>query len=179
MAENVTPHATLLGQTLQLLPVACRALHARHGRWSGEITVSAARFAPVRALARLIGLPREVSATRFALVTEQLASGRTRWTREIGRQRISSHLWAQDGLLVESLGPVRVASRLNAGPEGMTQTVVSQHLFGVPIPPRAWAKVTAREWQDKGLYHFDISVSLPIAGRLVAYRGWLDTSRGG
>ena len=50
----------------------------------------------------------------------------------------------------------------------------------VPLP-RAWApRAVAREGVDAlGRFCFDVAINVPIAGRLVRYRGWLAPVRHG
>ncbi|MGN6280267.1 DUF4166 domain-containing protein [Frateuria sp.] len=47
-------------------------------------------------------------------------------------------------------------------------------LLGLPLP-RAWfGAVRSRSSAQAGRYVFDIDTHLPLVGRLVAYRGWLE-----
>ena len=44
---------------------------------------------------------------------------------------------------------------------------------GRPLPGALCPRIAAREWEAGGRFHFDVEIALPLAGRLVRYRGWL------
>ena len=69
-------------------------------------------------------------------------------------------------------------SRASSAEDGaIVWRVVRVHALGVPLPARWFRSVRARESAgDDGRYHFDVSASMPIAGLLVHYRGWLDVA---
>lgn len=171
----MTPYAVLLGDRMAALPPACRALHAGFGAFEGRITVTPADAGALRLLARAMGLPRAARDVPFRLVTEADGQG-ARWTREIGSTRMVSRLDAtKDGLLAERLGLIRVDTRLVPEAGGLRLAAEQVMMLGVPLPRALWPRVAAREWQEAGLYRFDVSIALPLLGRLVSYTGHLHT----
>ena len=47
-------------------------------------------------------------------------------------------------------------------------------VFGVPLPRLARATMAAGASVSEGIYRFDVSAAMPIAGLLVHYRGQLE-----
>ncbi|EBA09670.1 DUF4166 domain-containing protein [Sagittula stellata] len=157
------------------LPPACKALHAGFGAFDGRITVTPADTRGMRLLARVMGLPPAARNVPFRLVTEPDGQG-ARWIREIGETRMVSRLFATvDGLLAERLGLARVDTRLVTEAGGLRLVTERVAMLGMPVPRALWPRVVAREWQDGGLYRFDVAIALPLLGRLVSYTGQLDT----
>jgi hypothetical protein len=85
-----------------------------------------------------------------------------------------SRLWARDGRLHERLGLVTFAFRLQANEGAIEWTVERVHALGLPLPPRWFDGVAARESESDDRYTFDVRATLPLVGLLVRYRGWLD-----
>jgi hypothetical protein len=83
-------------------------------------------------------------------------------------------MWASDGLLCERLGLVTFAFALAVADGILTWQVRRVRALGVPLPARWFEGVRACESEVAGRYHFDVRASLPLAGMLVHYRGWLD-----
>jgi hypothetical protein len=46
-------------------------------------------------------------------------------------------------------------------------------MFGVPIPRVFAPKISAREWQANDRFQFEVEASMPMIGKVIAYRGWL------
>jgi len=46
-------------------------------------------------------------------------------------------------------------------------------VLGLRLPAAWFEGVSARESEHDDRYHFDVGASLPLAGLLVRYRGWL------
>lgn len=81
--------------------------------------------------------------------------------------------WERQGLLCERLGLVEFAFRLSASEGVLAWHVASVRALGLPLPASAFHAVQARESESGGRYRFDVSATLPLAGLLVHYRGWL------
>lgn len=100
--------------------------------------------------------------------------GRETWVRHVRGQAMRSTLRGGDGVLVERLGPVEFAFRLRNAHGAILWTVAKVRLFGaVPLPTSWFSDVQARESERDGRYCFEVSASLPLAGLLVRYTGWL------
>jgi hypothetical protein len=164
----------VLGSQLDTVASSVRRLHLHEsgGTYSGEVEVTQGRGIFAALCARAMRLPpagRGPIAVDIAVV-----DGTERWTRHIGGQAMRSLLWARDGLLCERIGQVTLRFELRAEASAIVWQAVGARWLGLPLPPGAFARVFARECEDAGRYHFDVSATLPLIGLLVSYRGWLD-----
>jgi len=169
----------LLGDAFDELAPRVRALHTHPGtrRYRGGIEVERGRHPLARCAAWLTHLP---PAGRAPLEVEIVADADGEcWTRRVGSHAMRSRLRAHGGLLREYLGPVRFEFRLHAVDGGVAWTVVGVRAFGLPLPARWFRGVDARGGETDGRYTFDVRASLPFAGLLAHYRGWLDVDGGG
>jgi hypothetical protein len=171
-----TPYAQLLGPAMASLPEPCRAIHDGFGRFTGRISVQPAQLGVLRLLTRLMGMPGAAHDIPFEFETSAWGEG-ARWTRRIGAQVMVSRQRAMDdGTLAETIGPMTLAARVIADPDGLRLETAWLRVFGVAVPRFLWPQVTTREWASKGRYHFDINITLPMIGvRVIAYCGHLHT----
>lgn len=174
----------LLGADFDRLPGPVRRLHLRAGAacYAGEVQVDRGPHPLARLCAWATRLP---PASAGPLQVEIVAAdGREAWTRHIGGRAMPSRLWAgrgaMAGLLCERLGLVVFGFALTVEPGAHGAQIVWRvrrlRVFGLlPLPARWFDGVEARESVDgEGRYHFDVRAALPLAGRLVHYRGWLE-----
>jgi hypothetical protein len=77
--------------------------------------------------------------------------------------------------VVESFGPCAFDLTLTPEDDRLVYRVQGWRLLGVPMP-RAWAPttVTHEKIDAEGRFAFDVEIGLPVAGRMVRYRGWLE-----
>jgi hypothetical protein len=164
---------TLLGDRFDALPPRVRALHLRHGvqHLAGEVDVERGRSWLSRLCAWATRLP---PAGRGPIAVEIATTpAGEQWTRRIANHAMRSRLWARDGLLCERLGLVTFGFRLDVEDSAIVWRVVRVHALGVPLPVAWFAGVEAREFQQADRYCFEVAAALPVAGRLLRYRGWL------
>lgn len=163
----------LLGAGFEALPPRVRALHLHEGvqRLSGEVEV----VRGTRWLSRLFGRATRLPPAGSAPITVEIIAlpGLERWTRRIAGHAMPSRLWPHDGLLCEKLGLVTFAFRLRVEGGAIAWQVERVQVFGLPLPAAWFDGVAARESEHDGRYHFDVAATLPLAGLLVRYRGWL------
>ena len=57
--------------------------------------------------------------------------------------------------------------------DALVWRVARVRVSGLPLPARWFSGVSARESQHDDRYHFEVAATLPLAGLLVRYRGWL------
>lgn len=163
----------LLGDAFSALATPVRRLHLRQGRatYEGEVVVERGTGVLARWCAWATRLP---PAGRGGITVAIDASGtRESWTRQVGGHAMRSRLWAADSLLCERLGLVTFGFELGVEQDQLTWRVARVRVLGIPLPPRAFARVSAREGEEGGRYTFDVTAALPIVGPLVHYRGWL------
>ena len=141
---------------------------------SGRAEVDGATHAPARLLRRLLTLPEPGSGQAIALTIERHAD-HERWIRGFARGRMSSTLRAGQGLpLRERLGPVTLHFSLRREGDAIDWQLRRVSLLGLPLPPAFCGKVLSRSGARDGHYTFEIDAHLPLLGRLIAYRGWLE-----
>jgi hypothetical protein len=163
----------LLGAAFDALPPRVRILHLREGvqRLSGEVEV----VRGTRWSSRLCAWATRLPPAGNAPITVEIvaAPGNERWTRHVAGHSMPSRLWSSHGLLCERLGLVTFGFRLGAEDGAIVWRVEQVNVFGLRLPAAWFEGVAARESERDGLYHFDVAASLPLAGLLVRYRGWL------
>jgi hypothetical protein len=95
------------------------------------------------------------------------------WTRDYGPLRMVTRQWAHQGLLVEAMGPYRVAFRLEEDEDGLRFQFVRAWFGLMPVPRimalRVEADATAGP-ADK-CWRIDVRIFAPLAGLLVRYEG--------
>jgi len=169
----------VLGERFDRLPPTVRALHdvERPSTWHGEADVERG----TTLIARLVGWIARLPPTSRALplvVTFTPDGSGEQWRRSFGRHVFPTYQSAGDGVILERIGPTTVALKPAAGPDGLTLSVAGLSVFGIPMPAAIWPAVTTREHEVDGRYHFEVEGVLPLAGRLVHYRGWLEPADG-
>lgn len=176
VAPVPTMYRQLLGAPFDALAPSLRALHARNGRHRYHGKVEVDRGAGL--LAWLCAVATRLPPAGRGPIKVEIVSdaGRERWTRVFSHRPMRSRLWARDGLLCERLGLATFGFRLHIEAGAIVWRVVRVRVLGVPLPARWFSRVQAREYDSKGRYHFDVTAALPLAGRLVHYRGWLDAA---
>ena len=82
---------------------------------------------------------------------------------------------APGGLIEERFGALAVRMQLTARGDGLDMAPVSATWHGIPLPKSVLPRIKAEERVDEGGRHrFDVEIAVPLAGRLVAYRGYLE-----
>jgi hypothetical protein len=76
--------------------------------------------------------------------------------------------------LVERVGPIATRLRLEGSTEGLTLHAEAAHWRGVPLPGWLTPRAQASERADGDVHVFDVAVSLPLIGQIIAYTGRLD-----
>jgi hypothetical protein len=167
----------VMGEGFDRLPEVTRRLH--RGRPAiiaiGEAEVETAANLMGRLVAATFGLPRTPGKQPVRVVIES-RDGREHWTRFFGDTPMRSIMSAAPGNLIEErLGPFSLRMRLVPRSGGLDMERVSGRLFGVPLPGFLLPEVTATERIDDYRRHaLDVEISVPLVGRLVHYKGWLE-----
>jgi hypothetical protein len=129
----------------------------------------------VGGLARLAGFPPEGAAVPVRL---RIREGASRWERDFDGHRMCSQQ-----RLVEYKGQMLIAERFDGQPlevwmrlepytNGLRYVSVAARIWGIPIPaPQVKASVKG---DLPGRIRTEIDIQLPLIGRLVRYRGWLE-----
>lgn len=172
---------TCLGKDFTRLPPPVRALHAvvRQRHWTGRAEITRGPTGLARLIAALFRFPSAAKDVRVSV--HMVRSGATEtWTRHFADQRFRSHLTpdtSRPGRMWERFGPFRFAIDLQADATRLSYPVSAGTCFNVPLPKWLLPRSETHEAiDDMGRATFDVALSLPLAGLIVRYRGWLTPS---
>jgi len=178
IAQPLPLYARVMGERFGRLPPAVRAMHAvlRDGGASGRATVTRGRHPLARLIARVVGFPPEGEHALHVHFQER--DGVETWTRCFSSHAFHSRLSQRGKRLVERFGPLSFGFDLPSDGRGLTMVMRGWRLLGLPLPLMFAPRSEAREWEEEGRFHFDVSIALPLIGPIVHYRGWLDSDPG-
>jgi len=168
-------YRSLLGERFDRLPAALREVHGEAGTasFAGRCDVERGEGFISSLLGLVTRLPPAGREIPIEVVLRRDAGGET-WTRRFAGHAMRSRLREHDGLLVEALGLARFAFALEADDAGrIAWRLRGVRALGLPLPLSWFERVEAREWDQDGDYRFEVRASVPVAGLLVHYRGWL------
>ncbi|RRN75587.1 SDR family oxidoreductase [Agrobacterium deltaense] len=169
----------LLGPAFDDLPPRLRELHdSKDARqWSGVAEIRRGQGMLARMISALVGFPQAAKQVPVS-VTFTPEKGKERWTRNFGGRRFSSTQSAGMGkdqyLLAERFGIVTVALALVLDGGRLALIPRRWHVLGVPLPGFLLPKGRSFESEENGRFHFDVEISLPFIGLVVAYKGTLE-----
>ncbi len=182
--RNDTPAAvpifeTVAGQAFDDLPASLQLFHSQTGphNWRGEAKAVAANTLLGKLIAKIVGLNLKSGDWPLDVRVTPDHEGEI-WERSFGPHRFKSRFTAGTGknerLMVEKFGPAKIGlalviedGRLRLIPRRVT-------LFGVPLPGFMLPKEDSYEFEENGRFHFNVSVKIPLAGRIAHYQGWLE-----
>jgi hypothetical protein len=143
---------------------------------SGRASVKRGHGIVSRLVGRLMGFPPATDDVPV-VVRFEATDGEEVWTRTFGRQSFSSRQYAGRGrwkhLLCERFGPLAFAMALVAENGRLTLVLRHWRAFGVPLPLWLCPRSDAYETSVDGRFRFHVAISLPLAGLIVRYEGWL------
>ena len=159
------------------LPGPVQRMHGSAARIvaRGKADVEGDNNVIARMLRRVLRLPSPGMQQTLEVCIERDGSRET-WTRRFARGHMRSVLNrdTESVNLLERLGPVTLRFQLHHDANGIDWDLNRVSIFGLSMP-RAWfGQVLSRSSACDGRYAFSIDTHLPLAGRLVAYRGWLE-----
>ncbi len=168
-------YARIMGPRFADLAPSVAALHGvlRDAGAHGRAVVRRGRHPIARCLAALLRFP---AAGEHALhVSFSERQGVEHWTRDFSGRRFTSAFSEEHGRLVERFGPLRFGFDLANESRGLRMVMRGWSLARLPLPLAFAPRSSAREWEEDGLFHFDVSIDLPLVGLVVHYRGRLCT----
>ncbi|WP_254063240.1 DUF4166 domain-containing protein [Rhodanobacter sp. L36] len=182
MTTTAALFPSLLGDAWYRLASPVQAMHGDTPRLlaRGSADVEGATGFLARWNRRLLGLPEPGPAQPLEVSIERNGTRET-WTRRFADGQMQSVLDLVKGrpLLCERLGPAALHFELRFDAGAIDWRLYSVRLLGVPIPRGLLGSVVSRSGESNGRYAFHIDVRLPLLGRLIAYRGWLEIVDGG
>jgi len=127
----------------------------------------------------LFGFPRPGRDMPVSIAFSTDAAGRDSWRRDFDGRRYSSRMepgsGRRAGLLVERQQLFTWVFRLSVDADRrLILDVVAADILGMPIPWALAPRCHAFETGADGRFTFDITVDLPVFGRLIHYSGVME-----
>lgn len=171
----------ILGSAFAALPNRLQELHGsvatRH--WSGSAEVRRGRGPLARLAAALVGFPKAASRVPVT-VTFTPEKGAERWTRTFDGKSFSSVQFAGTGrnehLLMERFGIATFALALVVEGDRLSLIPRRWWLLGLPMPRFLLPGGSTFETEEDGQFCFNVEISMPLIGLIVAYKGQLKAS---
>ncbi len=161
------------GDAYRTLPPALTNFHDTDGApvWTGKADITASPGMLSRIVRALFGFPpsgRDVPV----IVTVDRGSETETWTRNFAGRRFASQLKPEGGNVVsERFGPFKILLGISAANSEIAMPVVGWRLGPIPLPLALAPKSETREFADAdGRFHFDVAISLPLAGVIAHYQ---------
>ena len=172
--------ASALGVSFETLPPPLQDLHTvlSDRRWVGEASVERGKGFLSRLAALFAGFPPAHNKTPVEVLMTRTDKGET-WTRTFGNKVFCSYMspagQTGTGLISERFGLLKFTVALAVKDGALDYPVTGGSCLGIPLPKFLLPKSQTREYVDaKGRACFDVKISLPVAGHVVSYKGWLE-----
>jgi Domain of unknown function (DUF4166) len=167
----------LLGEHWHQLAIPVQCMHggAKRVLARGAADVEGSMHLPARCLRRLLGLPQPGPQQALEVMIERNGTRET-WTRRftLGQMRSVLDRVLDTPLLRERLGPITLCFELLRDDNVIDWRLRGARIFGLSLPRALLGEVLSRSGEQDGRYAFNIDTRLPLFGRLIAYRGWLE-----
>jgi hypothetical protein len=172
--------ASVLGDEFARLPIEVRMAHGGDTLLlTGRANADVGRGWVTALIPGLFGFPRPGRDLPVTIAFATDPSGRDSWRRDFDGRKYSSTMEAGSGryagLLVERQQLFTWIFRLSVDDEGrVILLLVASRVLGIPQPRWLAPRCFAVETGAAGKFTFDITVDLPIFGRLIRYWGAMD-----
>lgn len=158
------------------LPPSLRAFHDNDGApvWSGRADIDTGTGFLARYIRRLFGFPKAGRDIAVTVSVDRKGLSET-WTRDFAGARFLSRLTFEgSNQVAEAFGPFKILLGVQAIGSEIIMPVTGWRMGPLRLP-RFLAPVSeTREHMDgNGRFCFDVKITVPLAGLLAHYRGWL------
>jgi hypothetical protein len=162
-----------------IMPPAVAAMHgdAVVTRARGMARVDRGAGLVARAIAGIIGFPAAAPAVPLEVEIRRDEHGET-WTRRFAGDSFSSRMTRRDGRVVEHFGPFAFAFDLKPMPNGHGMQLARWWCGPIRLPLLLAPRIAATEIDRDDRFGFDVRITLPIFGLLIAYHGSLVVTPG-
>lgn len=170
-------YRSVLGEDFgDLAPVLQRFHGAAAGsRARGILRVERGRGPLARFACLCMGAPAPGDAVPVDMIVEVDPSGRERWVRSFAGSPMVTRQWRRGDRLVEALGPCALAFELEREGTAMVFRQRACRMLGIPWPLALAPVIEARVDQvavgDDATWEVDVTIALPLIGRVLAYAG--------
>jgi hypothetical protein len=164
----------ILGREFDVLPPAVRDMfdHNGHRYARGTAQVECGDSWIARMCVTLSGFPRPGRDIPVSILF-QADGAADIWHRTFGKRSFSSAHLGENGVLIERFGALTFVFRLTGTPNGVVFDMIETRFFGIALPRPISPIVAATQTDDGGRFRFDITVDLPIVGRMAHMVGLL------
>ncbi|MEM8814414.1 MAG: DUF4166 domain-containing protein [Pseudomonadota bacterium] len=172
-------YGRVLGDAWNALPPSVRFLHSHSAGLTarGKARVVRGTGLLARALARLFGFPRATESVDLTVSFAQEDKAE-RWTRTFGDKQFNSRQFEGQGrfehLLCEQFGPLTFGLALVVDSNRLSLVPRRWSAFGIPMPRFLLPNGEAYEFEEDGVFHFDVEIRAPLVGLIVRYAGHLE-----
>jgi NAD(P)-dependent dehydrogenase (short-subunit alcohol dehydrogenase family) len=170
---------TVLGrEAFAALPQVTQDLHrgAPAVLGKGRADIDAPETIAGRVISALFRFPKPGKDVPVSVLVEQTQGGE-RWLRRYPGREMKSFMSHPDPgtqSLEERFGPFSFRMKISGREDGLDMHMVSARMGPLPLPKFMTPKIKATERTNPiGEHLFDVSISLPLIGRIVHYAGWL------
>lgn len=169
----------IMGDAFGRLAPAVQKFHGMASSFSmrGKAEVVRGQSLVGRLAGNLFGFPGAGEDVDVAVKVDVDGRGES-WTRSFGRHKFKSRQslghGRSEGLIIESFGPFNFAMAVVERGGQLALKLRGWNCLGVPLPRRLIPKSIAFEHGAEGRFNFDVDIGLPVVGRIVHYRGWLE-----
>ncbi len=176
-ATDATPlfEQALGAETWRAMPASWRRAH---DLWdlntlSGEARVTRGAGLAAKLVAALFRFPPEREKTPVSVRMERVGETEV-WTRYFDGQTFRSVLSpAGSGAVRERFGPFKFQMSLPVEDGEMGMPVTHGWFLSLPLPKALLPRSETREYDEDGVFRFDVKLSAPPVGLIVHYEGWL------
>lgn len=176
---SATIYQHVLGSSFASMPEPLKRFHGSTStrQWRGIAEVKRGRGLLANLLASAIGFPTQTEETPVAVTVTVREDGEL-WERNFGGKRFSSlQSVGRDRnkhLLIETFGPFKIALALVREADRLYLVPRSWTFFGIPMPRVLLPAGESFETEKDGKFRFDVTISAPVVGMIVAYNGLLE-----
>jgi hypothetical protein len=176
---NAPLYRRLLGTAFDNLPPALQQFHGdgQTRVWRGLADVRRGQGGVARLISALLGFPAAGSRVPVSVAFSPEKGGE-RWTRTFAGKVFSSVQAEGAGrdeyLLVERFGILSVAIALVWDGDRLYLVPRRWRLWNIPMPGFLLPTGESFETGLEGRFSFDVNISVPLIGLIVAYRGMLE-----
>jgi len=168
----------ILGSAFATLPLRLQELHGTTTmrQWKGHAEVRRGSGIMARVIGAIFGFP-EAASKVVVTVTLSPEEGAERWTRNFDGKVFSSVQSCGTGknehLLVERFGMASFALAIVVKEGRLCLVPRRWSLLGIPMPGFLLPTGLSFETEESGEFCFDVEISAPLVGLIVAYKGTL------
>ena len=156
------------------LPRTIQKLHDLNSEasYKGQCYVKRGNTFLVKILANLLSIPQ--TGNDIEIIVNFKKDGNTElWDRSFNGQKLQSIQWQIGKLLYEKFNFTTLVFRVLVNNRKLELDFQKAYLFGIALPSILRPKITARETEKNGKFHFFVKCSHPLIGLLVQYEGSL------